>query len=425
VGQYKYKVRDREGKTKTGIVTVASEAMARTTLARQRLKIISIKEVVIDEHGDQIDGLVLFGGKMRIDGSGNVSFGNLSSFKPPVKDLIIMTKQIATMVSSGLALNKSFDMLSSQQKLPMFGKMLASIRKNIEDGNTLGASMRKFPNAFDTLYVSMIDAGEKSGKLPEIMMKLLVYIEKSAKIKSQVASAMRYPLIILFVATVVVIALLVFVVPVFAKQFEGSGRALPYLTQLVLDASNFLQSYAHYGLGALAVAGFALMKYIETPKGRAKFDDFLLKAPILGEVLKKIAVGRFCSTMSSMLAAGVPMLEALQICARSSGNVVIENLILECKMKVEKGSPLSDAISKYPMFPKIVVSMITVGEESGKLDDMLMKIALFYEEEVDEAIKGMLALIEPIMIVGIGGVIGVIVIAMYLPILDLGNTVGG
>jgi type IV pilus assembly protein PilC len=422
---FKYKAKDQAGKILTGMVSGPNEGMAKTLLSRKRLRVISLKEVTLDENGDEGGGLVLFGGKVRIDGQGNVTFGSLQTFKAPVKDLIILTKQVATMVSSGLPLNQSFDILSRQQRIPQFGKVLSVIKKGIEDGNTLSASMAKFPETFDTLYISMIRAGEKSGKLPEIMMKLLTYIEKSAKIKQQVSAAMRYPLIILAVASIVVAGLLIFVVPTFASQFADSGKELPFLTKIVVGMSDILGQYYLYVIGVVGLVLVAGSKYVETPDGRRNFDAYILKAPIIGEVLKKIAVGRFTSTMSSMLSAGVPLLEALQICAASSGNLVIESLLMDCRSKVEKGLQLSQPISEHPMFPKMVVSMIQVGEQSGKLDDMLMKIAMFYEEEVDEAIKGMLAMIEPTMIVGIGAIIGVIVIAMYLPIMDLGNTVGG
>ena len=342
----------------------------------------------------------------------------------PDKDLIIMTKQLSTMLGSGLPVNQSLDILSKQQRLPQFGEVLAGIRKAIEEGNSLSNALGKYPYCFDQLFRAMIKAGEESGKLSDIMSKLLVYIEKSSKIKQQVKSAMMYPLVILLVAITVISGLLIFVVPTFTKQFTDSGKELPAITQFVIDISDLLSHSWQYLLGGGVVVFFAFKKYRETANGRRTFDTLLLKAPILGDVMKKISVGRFCSTMSSMLSSGVNLLQALTICASSSGNVVMEGFILATKDKIEKGQQLSQPLSENPIFPKMVVSMIQVGEQAGKLDEMLLKIAAFYEEEVDDAIKTMLSMIEPIMIVGIGIVVGVLVIAMYMPIMDLGSVVG-
>jgi type IV pilus assembly protein PilC len=424
MGSYKYKARDHTGKIQTGTLSSQSRDMAKTLLMRKKMRVITLQEVSLDADGNEGGGLVLFGGRLRIDGNGNIILGSPQNFKVPDKDLIVMTKQLSTMLGSGLPLNQSLELLSKQQRLPQFGKVIAGIRRGIEEGNSLSASMGRYPASFDPLFRAMIKAGEESGKLSDIMSKLLTYIEKSSKIKRQVKSAMTYPVLILFVATVVVTGLLVFVVPSFTSQFKDSGRALPWITQMVIDLSDGI---AHYFLHiVITIAGiiFGLVKYVETPQGRRVFDGQLLKLPIIGDVMRKISVGRFCSTMSSMLAAGVNMLQALTICASSSGNVVMEAFIISCRIRIEKGFQLSQPLAENTMFPKMVVSMVQVGEQSGKLDEMLMKVAVFYEEEVDDAIKTMLGLIEPIMLVGIGGIIGVIVIAMYLPIMDMGNTVG-
>jgi type IV pilus assembly protein PilC len=424
MGSYKYKARDHTGKIQTGTLSSQSLDMAKTLLMRKKMRVITLQEVSLDAEGNESGGLVLFGGRLRIDGNGNIILGSPQNFKVPDKDLIVMTKQLSTMLGSGLPLNQSLELLSKQQRLPQFGKIIAGIRRGIEEGNSLSASMGRYPASFDPLFRAMIKAGEESGKLSDIMSKLLMYIEKSSKIKRQVKSAMTYPVLILFVATVVVTGLLVFVVPSFTSQFKDSGRALPWITQMVIDVSDGIAHYFIHIVIAIAGIIFGLVKYVETPQGRRIFDGQLLKLPIIGDVMRKISVGRFCSTMSSMLSAGVNMLQALTICASSSGNVVMEAFIISCRVRIEKGFQLSQPLSENTMFPKMVVSMVQVGEQSGKLDEMLMKIAVFYEEEVDDAIKTMLGLIEPIMLVGIGGIIGVIVIAMYLPIMDMGNTVG-
>jgi type IV pilus assembly protein PilC len=256
------------------------------------------------------------------------------------------------------------------------------------------------------------------------MLKLLEYIEKSSKIKSQLKSAMVYPSLIIVVALAVVSGLMIFVVPAFTKQFVDAGKPLPAITQMVVDISDFFVNSWYILFGVAFIAGFGLVQYTKTPKGRYQFDMVMLKVPIIGDVVKKISVGRFCSTMSSMLSSGVNLLQALNICAASSGNAVMEKFILECRARIEKGQQMSVPLSENPIFPKMVVSMIQVGEQAGKTDEMLMKVAAFYEDEVDQAIKTMLGMIEPILIVGIGGLVGFLVIAMYLPVFDMGSTIG-
>ena len=423
--EFSYKVRDAAGKTQEGKISAPSKEMARTLLARKRLAVVTLKEATAVDEESGPGGQVFFGGRVRIDSKGNITFGSPQTFKVPDKELVIMTKQLATMLNSGIPLNQSLDILSKQQRIPMFGAVLSGVRKGIEEGNSLSQAMSRYPLCFDSLFRSMIKAGEESGRLADIMLKLLEYIEKSSKIKSQLKSAMVYPSLVVFVAVAVVSGLMIFVVPAFTKQFTDSGKPLPELTQIVVSVSDFFVNQWYVLLGAVALAAVAGVQYTKTPKGRYQFDMLLLKMPVIGDVIKKISVGRFCSTMSSMLSSGVNLLQALNICAASSGNAVMEKFILECKTRIEKGQQMSVPLSENPIFPKMVVSMIQVGEQSGKTDEMLMKVAAFYEDEVDQAIKTMLGMIEPILIVGIGGVVGFIVIAMYLPIFDLGNTIGG
>ena len=424
MASYTYKAKDGAGKSVTGTITAPSVGVATSTLQRQRMRIISIKEVKLGEDGKSAGGISLFGGRLKIDASGNIVFGSSDNYKATDKDLIIMTKQLSVMLMSGLPVNQSLNILSTQQANPQFGKVLDGVRRAIEDGNGLGAAMGRYPKSFDSLYLSMIKAGEESGRLPDIMGKLLTYIEKSAKIKSQVKSAMMYPTVVIVVAVAVMLLLLGFVVPVFANQFKSAGKQLPAITQFVVSLSDFVKdSWWKMGLGGAAVI-FGLSKFKETEKGRYFFDALSLKAPVLGDVMRKIAVGRFCSTMGSMLTSGVNLLQALTICATSAGNVVIEKFVLYCKSEIETGKQLSQPLSSTTLFPKMVISMIQVGEQSGKMDTMLEKVAVFYEEEVDEALKIMLSLIEPLMIVGIGIMVGFLVVAMYLPMMDLGSTVG-
>ncbi len=422
MGSFAYKAKDSSGKTVAGTVKAPSHAMATTALQRQRLRVISLKEVSVNADGSAGGGISLFGGRFKIDAQGNVSFSGSDNYRALDKELIVMTKQLSVMLLSGLPVNQSLSILASQQENPKFGKVLDGVRKAIEDGNGLSTSMARYPKCFDTLYISMIKAGEESGRLPDIMGKLLTYIEKSAKIKSQIKSAMMYPTVVIVVALAVMFGLLGFVVPVFASQFKSAGKPLPGITQFVVDLSDFVKaSWWKMGLVGVAI-GFVVMKFRETPKGQYFFDSLSLRAPALGNVMRKIAVGRFCSTMGSMLTSGVNLLQALTICASSAGNVVIERFVLYCKSEIETGKQLSQPLSTSDIFPKMVVSMIQVGEQAGKMDTMLEKVAVFYEDEVDEALKGMLGLIEPLMIVGIGLMVGVLVIAMYLPMMDLGST---
>ena len=425
MGQFKYRALDAAGKRKEGIVSGASKDVARSQLSRMRLKVISIQEVTLDEDGNDVSGKAFLGGMIRFDSKGNFSFGTAKEKAVADKDLIVFTKQLATMISSGVPLNQSLEILSKQQKNASFGLTIGKIRKGIEEGMNFSASLGRFGVTFDTLYISMVRAGEESGKLAEILEKLVVYIEKSAKIKSQIKGAMFYPAVILLVAVVVVSGLLIFVVPSFTSQFKDSGKALPGLTQFVIDLSDFLGANWYLIIAACVVAGFIFRRWAKTDVGRTQVDAISLKAPVIGDLMRKIAVGRFCSTMASMLSAGVNLLPALGICAASSGNVVIEKFILSVRAKIEQGQLLSQPLSENPIFPLMVVSMIQIGEKSGKVDEMLVKVSEFYEEEVDEAVKTMLGLIEPIMIVCIGSVVGVLVTAMYLPIMDLGSVAGG
>lgn len=424
MGEYKYKAVDSSGKPRAGVVKDATKERARSQLTRMRFRVISIQEVSADS-GEDADLLVsLFGGRLQIDRKGNINISGGDNQKISDKELIIFTKQLATMISSGVPLNQTMHILARQQTNRRFMKIIDAVKNGIEQGQKFSDSLEQHKNAFDTLYVAMARAGEESGRLSDILMKLVVYVEKSAKMKQQIKSAMMYPLVILFVAIVVVAGLLIFVVPAFASQFKGAGRALPALTQSVMDLSDFLVQRWYVLFGGLFVMGFALSKWLETKQGREAFHRFALKAPIVGDVVRKVCVGRLCSTLSSMLSSGVNIIQALSICAASAGNVVVERIIIAARGRVEQGQLLSVPLSESPLFPIMVISMMEVGERAGKMDEMLSKVSEFYEEEVDQAVKTMLSLIEPLMIVFIGAIVGVLVIAMYLPILDLGNTVG-
>jgi type IV pilus assembly protein PilC len=420
---FQYKAVDMRGVRKSGTIEGKSIDLARTQLTRMRMKVVSLEEVVGDD--DEGQYLInLLGGRIRIDKKGNMrlQMGKVGGVAD--KELIIFTKQLQTMVASGVPLNQSLEILARQQKNPDFGKVVAKVQKNIEEGAKFSESLAKFPASFDTLFVSMVKAGEESGRISEILSKITVYVEKSSKITRQVKSAMTYPAMILFVASVVSWGLITFVVPKFASQFAGAGRKLPALTQYVMDLSDLLNKYWYAPFVIVGGLIFAFSSITKTEKGRWYLHAFLLKAPVVGDLVRKVVVGRFCSTMASMLTSGVNIIQALTICAASAGNVVVQKFIIYARTQVEQGQLLSKPIKENPIFPQMVSSMMEVGEKSGRMDEMLLKVSDFYEEEVDEAVKAMLAMIEPLLIVGIGIIVGVLVVAMYLPILDMGNNVG-
>jgi len=425
VAEFNYKAKDSAGKIRKGKISAANKQQARKQLGRMRLKPILVK-VEKDKQSNmgEEEGITWIIKPYLYKDEKGVQIAILGDEKPTAKDLIVFTKQFATMLNSGVPLIQSLTILAAQQRVSSFGRKLGRACKNVENGATLSEAFEAFPDIFDSLFISMVRAGEASGNLDNILMKLVTYIEKAAKIKAQIKSAMMYPVIVLVVAIVVVSALLLFVVPTFAEQYSGGGKELPGLTQIVIDISEGMQTYwMHIGAG-----GFVLLalfkKYIKTDKGRFWWDGRLLKMPAIGQLLKKIAVGRFCSTMATMMQSGVNLLDALTICAASSGNKQIEKFVIGVRSSVEQGEKISDPLGRGDLFPEMIVSMVSVGEATGALDEMLNKVSEFYEDEVDLAVKGMLSLIEPVMIVGIGVVVGFIMIAMYLPIFDMGNFAG-
>ena len=420
MADFQYKVRDGRGQTREGLLKASSKSAAREQLRRLRYKVISI-----EQNTDKgIPKKPFINRFIYKDKAGRIQI-QLSDPKQTTKDLVIFTKQFSTMINSGVPMIQSLGILGSQQRIASFGEILERIRTMVENGSTLSQSLEAFPAIFDSLYVAMVRAGEVSGSLDAILLKLVSYIEKADKIKSQVKSASYYPMVVVCVAVGVISALLVFVVPTFAKQYADSGRELPGLTQIVINLSDFLVSSWHLIIGALFAFFFMLKKFIGTDKGRIVWDKFMLRLPGLGDLLRKIAVGRFCSTMATMLSSGVNLLEALSICAASAGNKTIETFVLGIRSKIEQGSKLSDPLGEGGIFPPMVVSMVAVGESTGALDEMLIKVSQFYEEEVDLAVKSVLSMIEPILMVVIGGGVGFIVIAMYLPVFDMASLVGG
>jgi type IV pilus assembly protein PilC len=337
----------------------------------------------------------------------------------PSKNLAIFTRQFSVMIDAGLPLVQCLDILGRQEPHKGFAEAILTVRSDVESGAALADAMKKHPKSFDPLYSNMIAAGEAGGILDTILKRLAVYIEKNVKLKGQVKSAMIYPIAVICIAAIVVTAILWKVIPTFAQLFAGLGAELPLPTRVVIAASNGVVSYGPFiavGLGGLF---YGFKRYYDTPAGRYQIDAISLKLPILGLILRKIAVARFCRTLSTLLSSGVPILDGLDITARTAGNAIVEEAIQKTRASIERGETVSAPLRETNVFPSMVVQMINVGETTGALDAMLEKIADFYEEEVDTAVAGLLTLMEPIMIAVLGGVVGGIVIAMYMPIFDL------
>ena len=342
------------------------------------------------------------------------------------KDLAVFTRQFSVMIGAGLPLVQCLEILGTQAEDKNFGAVILATRADVEGGASLADAMAKHPKAFDSLFTNMIAAGEAGGILDAILKRLATYIEKAVKLKGQVKSAMIYPVAVIIIATVVVTAILWKVIPTFATLFAGLGADLPLPTRIVIAMSNMLVAYMPIIIVVVIAAVFGVRTYYATENGRRVIDRLMLGLPILGLILRKIAVARFCRTLSTLLSSGVSILEALDITARTAGNAIVEDAIQTTRKSIERGETVAGPLKQTAVFPPMVVQMIGVGEATGALDTMLGKIADFYEEEVDVAVAGLLTLIEPVMIAFLGGVVGGIVIAMYLPIFALiGELTGG
>jgi len=343
----------------------------------------------------------------------------------PAKNLAVFTRQFSVMIDAGLPLVQCLDILGNQEEHKYFKQVILQTRTDVEGGQSLADAMKRHPKVFDALYTNMIAAGEAGGILDTILKRLAVYIEKAVKLKSQVQSAMIYPIAVIAIAALVVGVILWKVIPTFASLFAGLGAELPLPTRVVIALSNNLVRFMPFIIVGLVAGSYGLKNYYATEKGRRVVDGTLLKLPILGSILRKIAVARFCRTLSTLMASGVPILDGLDITARTAGNAIIEDAILVTRKSIERGETISGPLKDTNVFPGMVVQMIGVGEATGALDTMLAKIADFYEEEVDTAVAGMLTLLEPVMIAFLGGVVGGIVIAMYMPIFGLISKLAG
>jgi type IV pilus assembly protein PilC len=397
---FEWKGRDRTGRAQSGTLVADNKDAALAVLRRQQVVPTTVKE-----KGKEIALPRL---RRGIDD----------------KALAVFTRQFSVMIDAGLPLVQCLQILGEQQDHKGFQRIILQVREDVEAGSSLANALKKHPQAFNELYVNMVAAGEAGGILDTILQRLAVYIEKAARLRSQVRSALIYPAAVIAIAVIVVYVILWKVIPVFASLFVALGAELPLPTRIVVALSKFVGSFWWLILLAVVAAVFAVRRYYATEQGRLVIDKLLLKTPILGMVLRKIAVARFCRTLGTLLSAGVPVLEALDITARTSGNAVIERAIFEVRKQVEEGKTVAEPLRTTNQFPPMVVQMINVGETTGAMDTMLAKIAEFYEEEVDVAVAGMMKLIEPIMIFFLGIVVGGIIISMYLPMFDLISKIG-
>lgn len=349
-----------------------------------------------------------------------------SLFSPSVKgkDLQIFTRQFATLINAGIPVVDSLKILSEGLRPGLLKEASAQVKASIEGGRRLSDSMAQVPGVFDKLYCNMIQAGEEAGILDGILNRLALYMEKSEKLKGQVKGALVYPVVIIIVAIFVIAGILIFIIPKFMEFFASSGQKPPMLTQLVVDLSHSLTSQWYVYLGVAIGGPMALMQYVKTPEGRDNFDRLLFKAPVFGEVIQKSAIARLTRTLGTLLSSGVGLIEAIDIAAKTSGNVVVEQALLRCKESVTSGRSFSAPLGREKAFPEMVVQMISIGEQSGTLDIMLGKIADFYEDEVETAVKAMTSLLEPLLMVVLGGIIAVLVVAMYLPIFNMAGAIG-
>jgi type IV pilus assembly protein PilC len=397
---YAWKGRNRTGLIQEGVLAADSKDVALASLRRQNIVVTGIRE-----RGKEIS-LTKVGRKV------------------PPKTLAVFTRQFSVMIDAGLPLVQCLEILANQQEHKNFQKILLQVRQDVEAGSTLADAMRRHPKAFNNLYVNMVAAGEAGGILDTILQRLSVYIEKAVKLASQVKSALIYPIAVICIAAIVVAVILLKVIPTFAALFTSLGAELPFPTRMVIIASNFLARYFIFFIIGIGAAIFAFNRYYATYRGRRVVDGMILKLPVLGMIMRKIAVARFCRTLATLTSSGVPILEALDITARTSGNAIIEDAIQDVRKSVEGGKTIVEPLRDSGIFPNMVVQMIGVGEQTGALDQMLNKIGDFYEDEVDAAVAGLVKLLEPVMIFVLGVIIGGIVIAMYLPMFTLINKIG-
>ena len=392
----------KKGEIKKGEMEAPDESAVRIQLRRQRIRLGSIKKKPKD------------------------LFENIPFLQQRVKekDIVVFARQFATMINAGLPIIQCLELLGEEEQNKTFAKIIKSIKEDIEGGSSLSDALKKHPDVFNELFINLVAAGEAGGILDVILNRLSAYMEKAMNLKRKVKGAMTYPISVLVIAIAVVTLLLYKVVPVFDDLFSSMGSALPGPTQFLVDMSRFVQNNILYMIGFIVFAVFIFRKYYRTEGGRLRIDRMVLKLPVFGMLLKKVAVAKFSRTLATMMSSGVPILDGLEIVSKTAGNKVVENTLMNTRRSISEGKTIAEPLSESGVFPSMVVSMISVGENTGALDAMLEKIADFYDAEVDTAVDAMTALLEPIMLVFLGGVVGGMIIALYLPIFSMAGAIG-
>jgi type IV pilus assembly protein PilC len=394
---FTYTARDARGALKTATIDAPNREDVVNQLRRQRMNVVKIEEAT----------------KAPKKTGGSIK----------MRDIVIFTRQFSTMINSGLPLVQALDILAKQSENPALQNVTKQVVFDVESGNTVADALRKHPKAFSDLYVNMVAAGEAGGILDTILMRLATFMEKNDALVRKVKGAMIYPGVIMGVAASAIIVLLIFVIPTFQEMFASVGLTLPLPTRIVIAMSDFLQNYWYLCIAGIAALVIGLQRYYATEGGQLVIDRILLQMPVLGDVLRKSSVSRFTRTLGTLVSSGVSILDGLEITAKTSGNRVIQDAIMASRASIAGGDTIASPLQKSKVFPPMVISMIAVGEQTGGLDEMLTKIADFYDEEVDAAVSGLLALLEPMMIVFLGTVVGGMIVAMYLPIFDMINAV--
>jgi type IV pilus assembly protein PilC len=402
--KFNWEARTRTGGSQKGVIEAATVDVVEAQLKKYGFSNIKIKA--------EAKGLSF---KLPKFGGGKVN----------EKDLVIFTRQFSTMIDSGLPLVQCLEILAKQQENKAFQEILYKVKESVESGSTFADALGKHPRAFDQLFVNLVAAGEVGGILDTILTRLAAYIEKSMKLKKQIKGAMVYPITIMSIAVVVVGVILVFVIPTFAKMFAEFGGELPAPTKFVIALSNFLTKYLIVIIAGFYALMWGIKKYYATPNGQKIIDRMALKAPIAGPLIRKVAVAKFTRTLGTMVSSGVPIMDGLEIVAKTAGNKIVEEAIYSVRQAISEGKTMAEPLAACGVFPPMVVQMISVGEATGAMDAMLNKIADFYDDEVDDAVGAMTAMMEPLLMVFLGTAVGGLVVAMYLPIFKLAGTVGG
>lgn len=400
---YQWVAETKKGRKLKGELEAASEQIAQAQLRKRNLKILKLKPKPKD------------------------LFENVAFMQPKVtnKDIVIFTRQFSTMIDAGLPLVQGLNILADQAENPTFRGILKQLTKDVEGGSTLAEAMKKHPKVFNDLFVNLIAAGEVGGILDTILQRLATFIEKAEELKSKIKGALTYPIVVIAIAFIVIAVILIFVIPVFQDMFASFGQALPVPTQIVVAMSDFMKGNIHYIIGSLVLLSFVFKQYRNSKGGRKVTDNLSLRLPVFGDLLKKTAVARFTRTLGTMMSSGVPILDSLEIVAKTAGNVIIEEIIYEVRSSIAEGQTIAEPLSENDIFPGMVIQMISVGEATGALDTMLEKIADFYDKEVDAAVEALTSMLEPLLMLFLGGSIGGLVVAMYLPIFSMAGAVGG